>query len=58
MTNQIETVIADGEYYGMQSFDQHLMKLFGEGTIAVDEALANATSPHDFNVLIRQAGLG
>jgi twitching motility protein PilT len=56
-TSQIEGVIAEGEYYGMQTFDQHLMKLFSEETITIDEAIANATNPHDFTVMVRQAGL-
>jgi twitching motility protein PilT len=56
-SNQIEDVIREGEYYGMQTFDQHLMQLFRAGTVTLDEAIANATSPHDFTVLVRQAGL-
>ncbi len=56
-TNQIETVLAEGEYYGMQTFDQHLLKLFGAGAITIDDAIAAATSPHDFTVHARQAGL-
>jgi len=56
-THMIEEVIAEGEYYGMQTFDQHLMRLFKEGTVSFEEAMANATSPADFTVLVRQAGL-
>jgi twitching motility protein PilT len=41
----------------MQTFDQHLMKLYRDGTVTLDEAVANATSPHDFTVQLRQAGL-
>ncbi|MGZ4120093.1 MAG: type IV pilus twitching motility protein PilT [Actinomycetota bacterium] len=58
MTSQIERVIEEGEYYGMQTFDQHLMQLYKSGTVTLDEAIAAATSPHDFTVAIRQAGLG
>ncbi|MGZ4212773.1 MAG: type IV pilus twitching motility protein PilT [Actinomycetota bacterium] len=57
MTSQIERVIEEGEYYGMQTFDQHLMQLYKSGTVTLDEAIAAATSPHDFTVAIRQAGL-
>jgi len=57
MTSQIDRVIEEGEYYGMQTFDQHLFKLFKSGQVTIDEATAAATSPHDFTVLARQAGL-
>jgi twitching motility protein PilT len=56
-TNQIETVIAEGDYYGMQTFDQHLLKLFAANLITIEDAIAAATSPHDFTVFARQAGL-
>jgi twitching motility protein PilT len=56
-TAQIESVIAEGAYYGMQTFDQHLMQLFRDGVVTIEEAIAAATSPHDFTVLARQAGL-
>jgi len=56
-TNQIEGVLVEGEYYGMQTFDQHLLKLFSEGIISIDDAIAAATSPHDFSVRARQQGL-
>jgi len=42
----------------MQTFDQHLLAMFKAGLITVDEATAAATSPHDFSVMVRQAGLG
>jgi twitching motility protein PilT len=56
-THLVEDVIAEGEYYGMQTFDQHLMQLFKDGTVEVEEAMSAATSPHDFTVALRQAGL-
>jgi len=58
LTSQIERVIEEGDYYGMQTFDQHLMALFKAGLVTVEEATAAATSPHDFSVMVRQAGLG
>jgi twitching motility protein PilT len=57
MTSQIERVIEEGEYYGMQTFDQHILKLFKGGIVTLDEAINGATSPHDFTVMARQAGL-
>ncbi|CAN5822181.1 type IV pilus twitching motility protein PilT [soil metagenome] len=56
-TNQVEDAIAEGAYYGMQTFDQHLLQLYGEGRVALPDALATATSPHDFRIAVRAAGL-
>ncbi len=49
--------IADGAYYGMQTFDQHLLTLYREGRITMRDAMAAATSPHDFRISVRAAGL-
>jgi len=54
---QIEDAIAEGTYYGMQTFDQHLLQLFREGAVGLKDALAAATSPHDLRIAIRAAGL-
>lgn len=56
-TPMIEEAIADGQYYGMQTFDQHLLELYRTGEITLRDALAGATSPHDFRVAVRAAGL-
>ncbi|HVL34009.1 MAG TPA: PilT/PilU family type 4a pilus ATPase [Actinomycetota bacterium] len=56
-TSMISSVIEDGDFYGMQTFDQHLIRLVREGVVTLDEALAGATSPHDLQVRLRQAGL-
>jgi len=58
LTSQIERVIEEGDYYGMQTFDQHILALFKAGVVTLEEATASATSPHDFTVMVRQAGLG
>jgi twitching motility protein PilT len=49
-TDSIVDVIADGGYYGMQSFDQALVQLVKDGLVTVDEARRTATSPHDFDL--------
>jgi twitching motility protein PilT len=54
---QIEDAIAEGGYYGMQTFDQHLLQLYADGEVALRDALAAATNPHDFRVSLRGAGL-
>jgi twitching motility protein PilT len=50
--------IAEGEYYGMQTFDQHLLELFRTERVTLKHALAAASSPHDLRLAIRTAGLG
>src|SRR4051794_7882099 len=53
MTGQLHEVIKDGEYYGMQTFDQHLLKHLQAGRISYDQAMRTATSPHDFKLLVQ-----
>ena len=49
-TSTIPDVIAEGDFYGMQTFDQALVKLTKEGLVAEDEARRAATNPHDFDL--------
>lgn len=45
----IRDLIASGRsQYGMQTFDQHLMKLFKKGIISMEDAMAAASSADDF----------
>ena len=53
-TNEIEQIIAEGEYYGMQTFDQSLLGIYAEGLVELREALAASTSPHDLRLMIEQ----
>ncbi|HEY3810556.1 MAG TPA: PilT/PilU family type 4a pilus ATPase [Acidimicrobiales bacterium] len=53
----IEELIADGEYHGMQTFDQSLFSLFKSGEVTLRAAVAAATNPHDFRVALQTAGL-
>jgi twitching motility protein PilT len=57
MTEQITDAIAEGGYYGMQTFDQHLLSLFKAGEVNLKDALSASTNPHDFKVALRAAGL-
>jgi twitching motility protein PilT len=56
-TNTINALIAEGAYYGMQSFDQHLVSLIRDGVITLEAAMAASTSPHDLTVELRRLGL-
>jgi twitching motility protein PilT len=49
-TDEIVDIIAEGTYYGMQTFDQALVQLVKEGLVNVDDARRTATSPHDFDL--------
>jgi len=55
-TSKLGEVIAEGSYYGMQTFDQALLGLYEDGTISMDEALKAATHPHDFKLLVAAEG--
>ena len=56
-TADIHDFVTDGEYYGMQTFDQHLLRLVIGGIITVDAARITATNPHDLEVHLKRAGL-
>jgi twitching motility protein PilT len=55
-TDRLREVIAEGAYYGMQTFDQALLHHFKAGRVAMDDALRVATSPHDFKLLVAGDG--
>ncbi|MBW3667673.1 MAG: PilT/PilU family type 4a pilus ATPase [Actinobacteria bacterium] len=57
LNDSIENVIAEGEYYGMQTFDQSLFGLFKNGMVDLRSAMAAASNPHDFRIALQQAGL-
>jgi twitching motility protein PilT len=52
LTGQLPEVIAEGAYYGMQTFDQHLLSHLQAGRITFEDALHVATSPHDFKLMV------
>jgi len=56
-TSTIGQLIAEGTYYGMQPFDQHLVTLIRDGVITLDAAMSASTSPHDLTVELRRLGL-
>jgi twitching motility protein PilT len=55
-TGRLREVIAEGEYYGMQTFDQALLHHHQAGRISMEDALRAATSPHDFKLLVASEG--
>ena len=56
-THLIEDVIREGDFYGMQTFDQHLVQLVKDGVIGIDDASEAASSPHDFSIELKQHGI-
>ncbi len=53
----ITELIADGEYHGMQTFDQSLFSLYKQGEITLRAAMSTASNPHDLRVALQNAGL-
>ena len=50
-------MIADGAYYGMRTFDQSLLQFVQAGVVSIEEAMEAASSPHDFQLALQQAGV-
>ena len=56
-TGTITSLISEGSYYGMQTFDQHLVSLIRDGVITLEAAMLASSSPHDLTVELRRLGL-
>lgn len=54
----VEHLIAEGEYHGMQTVDQSLYRLCRDGLIGAREAVGNATRPEDLRILLQSGGMG
>ncbi|HEX9122109.1 MAG TPA: PilT/PilU family type 4a pilus ATPase [Actinomycetota bacterium] len=52
-TVDIHDIIAEGDFYGMQTFDQALVKLVKDGLVTEEDARRFSTNPHDFNLALR-----
>jgi twitching motility protein PilT len=55
-THRIEEAIREGDYYGMQTFDQSLLGLYRDGFVTLQDAAAVASNPHDFKLTAQQEG--
>ena len=56
-TSTLTDLIKEGAFYGMQTFDSHLVMLIRDGVVGLDEAMAIASNPHDLTVELRRLGL-
>jgi twitching motility protein PilT len=54
-SNQAEmgNLMKQGQYYGMQTFNQALIKLFQAGEVKLEDALAAATNPEELMLAVR-----
>lgn len=57
MTSEIRDVVAEGEFYGMRTFEQSLLELVAGGAVSVEAAAETTSHPHDFRLMLEQAGL-
>ena len=55
-TGKITEVISEGGYYGMQTFDQALLKAVLAGAVTEEVAMETASSPHDFKLMLGAQG--
>jgi twitching motility protein PilT len=52
----LSEIVADGEYYGMKTFEQDAVRLVMAGRITVDEAEKVVSSASDLKVALRRSG--
>jgi twitching motility protein PilT len=55
-TGRISEVIAEGDFYGMQTFDQALLGYVTDGVVSEEVAMETASSPHDFKLMLAAKG--
>lgn len=53
--NEIKEIMEKSENLGMQTFDGALFKLYMEGRVSLDDAVANADSPNNLRLRIKLA---
>lgn len=56
-TSTIPDVMAEGDFYGMQTFDQALVILVREGLVTPEAASEAASNPHDLMLALKEARL-
>jgi twitching motility protein PilT len=55
-TGRITEVISEGDFYGMQTFDQALLGYVTQGIVSEEVAMETASSPHDFKLMLAAKG--
>jgi twitching motility protein PilT len=56
-TYLIRDAIEGGDYDGMVTFDQSLLRLYQDSKITLDDAITMAHNAHDFKIKVRQLGV-
>jgi twitching motility protein PilT len=56
-TAEINEIIAEGGFYGMQTFDQALLELVKKDLVEPTEAIDAASNRHDFELALQQSGI-
>jgi twitching motility protein PilT len=56
-TSTITQLVGEGAFYGMQTFDQHLVSLIRDGVVTLEAAMSASSHPHDLTVELRRLGL-
>ena len=57
LTSEINQIIEEGEFYGMQTFEASLLGLVRRGLVSIEDALEASSDPHDLSLRLQQAGL-
>ena len=55
--HELEQVLVDGHYHGMQTLQQALVDLVKDGMISLQDALAASTRPEDLRIALSAAGV-
>jgi twitching motility protein PilT len=53
----LERVLADGQYHGMQTLDQALLELVRDGMVSLRDALGASANPEDLRIALGHAGV-
>jgi twitching motility protein PilT len=56
-THEIHDVIREGGFYGMMTFDQAVLEFVKQDRVSVEDAMQAVSNPHDFTLLLQQAGI-
>lgn len=56
-THTLPDVLAEGSFFGMQTFDQAIIRLYTDGIVSFQDALAHASNPTDFKLAAQTTGL-
>ena len=54
---EIDHVLAEGQYHGMQTLQQALVELVTDGLISLQDALATSSRPEDLRIALAAAGV-